>query len=53
LKTGDGILKPACPVATSSAPWFFDGVGWFPLNGGQHPWENLGGTWNVDENKTG
>jgi hypothetical protein len=49
LKTGDGILRPVCPLATSSVPWFFDGVGWFPFNGGQHARKNRGGTENVDE----
>ena len=37
---------------TSSVPWFFEGVGGFPLSGGQQAREKLGGTGNVDENKT-
>jgi len=33
LKTGDGILRPAGPLATGSAPLLLDGVAWFHFNG--------------------
>ena len=37
LENWDGILRPVCPLATSLVPWFLDGVGWFPFNGGSTP----------------
>ena len=37
-----GILRPVCPLAVSSVPWFLDVAGWLFFNGAPHAREKLG-----------